>query len=141
MRLRLFTTLRQRVALLLVSVLVPATVLIIVTALLTRSRDRSDVQQEAYRLARLTSATQERLAGTTAQLFSAPEAVPAVRDGDGDACRLALATVIGSGKWFRNIGVIDDAGSVACSAVPTPSLRVADRPWLTTARHDSALVL
>src|SRR5215813_3143321 len=110
MRRSVHTTLRQRVA-----VLLPAGVLVIMAAL-SRNRDRSDVQQEAYRLARLASSAHEGLAESTGQLFSALSHVPTVAGPDAGACGMALMAVVKSARRFQNIGVTAPDGTVLCSA-------------------------
>jgi signal transduction histidine kinase len=139
MRVRLFTTLRQRVAVLLVSVLVPASLLVILTSFSTRDRDRREVQQEAYRLAVLAGVTPKQVAETTEQLFLALARVPAMAAGEPDACRRELVAVVEAGARFQNVGVVEPDGSVTCSARPVPGA-VAPAAWLDEARRSQTLV-
>lgn len=141
MKLRVFTTLRQRVALLLVSVLVPAVVLVIMNALATRTRDAAAVQQEAVRLARLAGAAHERLAETTDQLFAALAQAPSLTGNDPDACRMSLRAVVRSGPRFQNMGVLSRDGTLLCSAVAVAAPPAADRPWLREALQTDRLVV
>ena len=140
MKLRVFATLRQRVALLLVSVLIPATVLVIMNALSTRNRDSLEVREEAYRLARLASITHERLADTTEQLFAALSKVPSVVAPVPAGCRAALTPILSAGERFQNIGVVARDGSVLCSANDVIDPVPADRSWLRQALASDALV-
>ena len=135
MRVPAFTTLRQRVALLLVSVLVPALVLAVVNAFAARNRNRAEVQQDAYRLARLAGSTHERLAESTEQLFTALRGMPAVAAGDRASCQAAMASVIAAGRQFQNLGIVARDGTVVCSAEPIPdAARIAEASWLTQAK-------
>ena len=140
MRLRVFTALRQRVALLLFAVLVPAIVLVVMTAFSTRNRDRSEVQQEAYRLAGLASATHERLAETTEQLFASLSQTPSVIMPASAACRQTLIQIVAAGRQFQNIGVVAGDGAVWCSASAVAGSVNAERPWLRQALARDALV-
>jgi len=141
MKFRVFTTLRQRVALLLVSVIIPAIVLVVMNAVSTRSRDRAEVQQEAYRLARLASATHERLPESAGQLFSALSQIPAVVMPQSESCAMALAAVVTPGSQFQNVGVLSREGMILCSARPMTTPTVGDRPWLEEAVKIAGLVV
>ena len=140
MRLRVFKTLRQRVTLLFVSVLVPAIVLVIMNAVSTRDADRAAVQQEAYRLTRLASATHEWLVETTDQLFVALSQVPSVVSPTPSACRLTLTPIVKTGSRFQNIGVIRRDGAVLCSANEISGEPAPDRGWLRQALTNGALI-
>jgi signal transduction histidine kinase len=68
MRSGVFTTLRQRITLLLISVLVPTVALVVMNALSTRNRDRTEVEEQAARLAALAGAAHERVPDTIRHL-------------------------------------------------------------------------
>lgn len=140
MRLRVLTTLRQRVTLLLVSVLVPAVGLVLMTVLSTRSRDRANVQREAYRLAGLASATHARLAETTEQLFASLGQIPFVAAPEAEPCRQALGRIMAAARPFQNLGVVARDGSVLCSATEVAGPVSAGRAWLREALARDVLV-
>ena len=139
---RFLSTLRQRLALLLVAVLIPAILLVIVNAFAARSRNRTEVQQDAYRLARLAAATHERLAETTEQLFATLSRIPAVTTGEGAGCRAAMAAVVEAGRRFQNLGVVDRSGVVRCTAGAMPGgARAPGGSWLAQAAGDVRLAV
>ena len=135
-------SLRRNVEILLASVLLPAVVLVIVNAYATRNRERAEVQQDAYRVARLAATTPEQLAETTEQLFTSLALLPWALGHAPETCTADLEVIAASTRRYRRIGIIDRAGHVVCSTRQSDmALSVADRGWFRAARDRMGLAV
>lgn len=126
---------------LLIGVLAPAVVLAIVTAYATRSRERVEVQQQAFRLVTVAAAALQQITTRANDLFAALNRIPGVGRDD-DTCETQLRDILGSTDNFRNIGVVGNDGVVICSADPSVGrISVADRRWFQAARTSGLLTI
>lgn len=126
---------------LLIGVLAPAVLLAVVTAYATRSRERIEVQQQAYRLVTVAATALRQITTRANDLFVALDRIPGVGRDDG-ACETQLRDILGSTDSFRNIGVVGADGALICSADPSVGrLSVADRQWFQAARTSGMLTI
>ena len=134
-------TLRRRIELLLIGVLAPAVFLAVATAYATRSRERVEVQQEAYRVVTVAAAAQQQITTRANDLFAALDRMLSVGQDD-DTCGTQLRDILRSTDHFRNIGVVGPDGVLICSADgPLGRLSVADRQWFQAARTSGLLTI
>lgn len=127
---RSFSTLRIRLLLLVLLAVIPFTGLTLFTALEERKQESARIKQEALRVARLASSSQERLIESTHRLLIALAELPAVRKRDVAACSTLLAGMLEHYPSYANLSVFDPEGNLFCSAIPsTKPLNAADLPW------------
>lgn len=123
-------------------VAVPTIALVVFNALSVRRRERAEVQQQAALVARLVTATQQRLAETTNQLFLVMSQIPSVEEQDPAQCQRALERVLQSAPRFQNIGVVGADGRVTCSGRPVRSgVSLADAKWFRDASASREVIV
>lgn len=129
-----FATLRSRLVLLVLLAVVPALGLTLYTNVEQRQRTVVQVQGEALRLARLTSADQGRLVEGARQLLAVLARLPAVREGDPITCGAFFAELLQQYPRYANFGVARPNGDVTCTALPSAGgISIADRTYFQRA--------
>src|SRR5215467_607663 len=115
MRLALFSTLRARLFLLFVLAALPALGLIFYSDLAQRKLAVVQIQEDALRLAQLAAAEQAQLIQGAHQLLMALAELPAVRDGDAQACSELFAKLLKHYPAYVNLGASYANGDAFCS--------------------------
>ena len=125
----LLSNLRLRFLFLVLVALLPALVLLIVSADEQRDQAVDDARQDASRLASLAAADQQRLIESTRQLLVVLTLLPEVQTGSA-SCDGLLADLNAQFPLYANLGVIAPDGTLVCSAVPPPGpINLADREY------------
>ncbi|MGE3270144.1 MAG: ATP-binding protein [Chloroflexota bacterium] len=128
------TSLRGRLLLLVVLAAVPLFGLAFYSYLEQRNRATSQAQAEALRLARLAASDQRGVIEDARLVLITLSALPEVRGGDPDACSQAVTRLRDSIGSFQSLGVIDQTGTIVCSALPEAiGVNVSDRTYVQRA--------
>jgi len=115
---------------------VPAFGLIVFTAAEQRRLSAAQVQENSLRMARLASATQERLIEGARQVLLILSRMPEVRGDDAEAANALLAEILGLYPLYANFGVVNLDGSVFASGLLIPGLSeldLSDRAYVVRA--------
>jgi predicted ester cyclase len=129
----LLSNLRLRFLFLVLVALLPALVLLIVSAAEQRDQAVDDARQDAARLASLAAADQQRLIESTRQLLVVLTLLPEVQT-DSATCDALLADLNAQFPLYANLGVIAPDGTLVCSAVaPAGPTNLADRVYFQDA--------
>lgn len=125
-----FSSLRARVALLVLLAVVPALGLALYTGLEQRRLAAAQVQENALQLARHAASDHERLIEGARQLLMGVAQFPAVRRHDAGACNRLFAGLLKQYPSYANLTASKPDGETFCSAVPLlRPLSAADRGW------------
>jgi signal transduction histidine kinase len=128
------TSLRIRVALLVLLAVLPAVVLSLYTAAVQRRDDIAAAQDTALRVARRASSEQARRLAGAHELLVTLAQLPDVRHGHGERCDAVLRRLLNAHDLYVNFGVIAPDGRVLCSALPVPEdTNLADRTYFRRA--------
>lgn len=96
--------------------MLPGFVLALYSAADTRRRDRAAVQEDAYRLARLTAFAHERTLDGARQLLRTLARNPAVIEADDDRCSAELRAVVAESQQLLELGRASADGDVRCTS-------------------------
>lgn len=127
---RRLTSLRARLAAIILLALLPAFLLLIAVATFERSRAAESAAAEQLALARLTRTRNLELISSTEQLMSWAALFPEVRVGDSAACTRRLNQLLELLSDYRGMSVAERDGSTNCIAAPEPvttTLQMADQ--------------
>lgn len=105
-----FSSLRDRLILLVLLAVIPALGLIFYSAQEQRRSASIEAQQNALRLARLVSANQHDLIEGARQLLTALAQIPVIRGGQPAACSAVLENLLRAYPLYANFGVTDKGG-------------------------------
>ena len=125
-------SLRIRVLAAIMIAILPAALLVIVSARDARQQATGDAERQTQQLAIVVTDQQRRIVDQTRQLLSVLSALPQLRDGPlaAPACQALLAAVRRQNPLYANIGVTDVDGKLLCSAEPiVKPVNFADRAW------------
>lgn len=112
----------------------PTIVLMAFTVRERRAADEATHQRDTLQLARHVAAKQQQFIEGARQLLIALAQLPAVRDGDYDACNELFAELIGRYGIYANLGLADVNGDVQCSGLPSVSgVNIGDRAYFQRA--------
>ena len=121
------------VALVILSI-VPVVVLVVASALKQRDQARQAIGGEAARVGRLAALREADLIEGGRNMLSAIAEFPSVRTKQTDTCSVRLAELLPLYPRFANIGAVDPAGNLFCSAIaPSEPLNFSHRPWFQRA--------
>jgi PAS domain S-box-containing protein len=115
---------------LVVAAMLPVVGLVIASAITQRAQARRVLGAEAARVARLAALREADLIdGGRNMLASIAEHGP-VRTPTSEVCSIHLGELLPLYPRFTNMGVVDHAGNLLCSAIrPREPLNFSDRPW------------
>ena len=126
--------LRVRIVLLVLLPLVPLLGYVLYTGVTEQRKAARESKGAAHRLATAVAANQSQLIEEGRQLLTTLAKDPHVARGDWTACNVFLADTLGRWPRYANLGVIDRAGRIRCSAIPTPpGVNAADRLYFQQA--------
>jgi two-component system cell cycle sensor histidine kinase/response regulator CckA len=130
----LFFSLRTRLLLLLLVVVIPGLSLAIFTLIENRDREIAEAQDSAYRLAHIIAVQEHDLIEATRELLISISQDTIIRSGKAVDCNILLRHLLGHFTHYSNLGVADTTGKVICSAVPLINeVNIADRSYYRTA--------
>src|SRR5919198_5815100 len=135
-------SLRVRLLLLILLILLPATGALVYTATEQRRAATRRARDSAVRLALFASTAQREHVEATRQLLTALAALPELRAGDSVRCNALMARLLAQYPRYTNLGAATRDGDVFCSAVAqTLPINVADRGyfWRAVVLHDFAM--
>ena len=115
------SSLRSRLLLLVLLALLPALVLILITAWEQRQLAAVDAQESALRLARVAASNQERLIEGARSLLIGLAQITAAPAGKTSACGPQLTDLRNRFPVYVNLSTTNAAGDITCSAVPLRS--------------------
>jgi signal transduction histidine kinase/CheY-like chemotaxis protein len=125
-------SLRTRVLAVILLAILPAGLLVVLSARDARNRATEDAERQTQQLAIIVTDQQRRIVDQTRQLLSVLATLPQVRDGSltAPACQELLAGVRRQNPLYANIGITDADGNLLCSAEPiVRAVNFADRSW------------
>lgn len=133
---RLFSSLRARLLLLVLMAVIPALGLIAYTTAEQQSQAIRESQEEALRLVRVAANTQQEFIDSSRQLLLSLAQLPEVRSGDSAPCGALLDEFLQRQERYANLGVADATGDVFCSALPLDQpVNISDRAYFQRAVH------
>jgi signal transduction histidine kinase/HAMP domain-containing protein len=128
------SSLRARLLQLVLLSVLPALALILYTAGEQRVKNSHDAEQEALRLVRLVSASQQRMIDSTRHLLVALANLSEVRGRDRSGCSALFAKLLKEYPLYANFGVADSGGTTFCSAVAVSGpVHLGDRTYFSQA--------
>ncbi len=127
-----FSSLRTRLALLILLAMAPLLGLTIYTDLEERAYIISDAEEGVQRLAWLAAGTQEQLVEGARQFLTTLAKLPDVHRDDGERCRQRLGDLLREYPQYLNLGVVLPDGELLCSARPVSEpMSLARDEWFT----------
>ncbi|HUI07664.1 MAG TPA: PAS domain-containing protein [Verrucomicrobiae bacterium] len=136
------SSLRLRLAVVVLLAVVPSLGLIYFNARAQRAAAIATARDDVDRLARLAAAHNTRVIEGARQMLVTLAQLPAIRGGSAADCRAALKDLLGEYSLYSNLGVASPDGKVLCTAVGMKGLpSVASGPWFqqTIATHEFAV--
>jgi PAS domain S-box-containing protein len=131
---RFFRSLRFRLILLAVAVLLPALGVILFNGLEMRRQATAAAEDQLRRLVTLAAREQAQKTMAARQFLTILALKPAVGRRDAAACNALFRWLQSQPSIYTNVGAVDQQGNVFASALPLPGpLKVADRRWFQAA--------
>jgi signal transduction histidine kinase len=125
-----FSSLRVRLLLLFALAVIPALGWIFQVHIEQRGLAATEVQDNALRLAQFAAADQARVIQGAHQLLIALAQLPAVREGNAQACTALFTNLLKQQPIYHNLGVARANGDLFCSVLPfTQPTNVANSSW------------
>jgi signal transduction histidine kinase/HAMP domain-containing protein len=116
--------------------------LIIFSAREQRQSAAAVAETEALRLARILSASHQRLIDSTRHLLVALARIPEIRKGERGTCVALLSDLIKEYPPYSNLGVADARGDVFCRARAAEKYsNIGDRPYFFGAAREKSLAI
>lgn len=124
------TSLRSRLASLILLTLLPLLGLTIYTYLSEKNQVVAHIRQDVLRIAQFAARDQEQLIERTRQLLLALSKLPEIVGTDSTACRNMLSDILEEYPRYTNLGVIRPDGQLFCSADGRPrEASLVDQSW------------
>ncbi len=134
MRLLRLSSLRIRIMIVLILVIVPAFAAILYTTYNERQREFAKAEDNANHTAKIIAIEEERLFGETRDVLVSLSHVAQAQDPRSAGCRNFFSHILTHYKRYLNFGVIDTSGNVVCSALPLPDhVNLSDRDYFREA--------
>jgi PAS domain S-box-containing protein len=138
-RLPLFARVRTRLLLLVLLALVPALVVLWMSAAEQRRLAEERAVDDVARLARAAAASKDQLVESTRQLLTTLAQVDAVRAADHVACERLFQALLAGHPAYANFGLVDTGGRFLASALPGwEGMEAGDRAWFQRALRTRA---
>ncbi|MFP5212445.1 MAG: PAS domain-containing protein, partial [Acidobacteriota bacterium] len=126
----LFSSLRFRLAILIVLAMAMMLGLTVSTYYSERELVRSHIEDDVRRVAMFTASTHERIIEETRQLLVSLARLPEVRNCRAEACSTHFAHILEENLTFANLGAILPDGRTYCNASPAFFVdNYGDQPW------------
>ena len=113
-----FSSLRVRMASVILLAVLPMLGLTLYTYLEQRKLVKAHIQDDIHRIVSFIANDQEQLLDRTRQFLFVLVRLPEMREADSTSCRALLTRLLQESSRYGNLGVIDLDGSVVCSAAP-----------------------
>lgn len=134
-----FRSLRARLVLLLLLVLIPAAAMVAVTHSQQRQFVTEEVEQTVRRITGLVLDKEDAIIGGAQALVVAIASSGYAGESDARRCRARMEKLVRVQSVYLNLGYVDEHGNLACSAIPAPeALNFSDRQWFRDARDSGA---
>ena len=131
---RLFSSLRIRLILLVLLAIIPALGIILYDAAELRRREVAKAQANALTLSRLAASRHEELVEATRQTLLSLAQLPEVRNINPAVCSAHLTTLLEEYQGYNVLVVANPEGEIVCSTAPLAQpVNVADRAWFQRA--------
>ncbi len=111
-------SLRVRVVGLVFIALIPAFVLMWISASESRQQTKEEVQANMMRLAQLASTNQQRLIDGARDILITLAQIPAIQSQDRAACLFFLSNILMQHPLYANFGAADSSGNIFCMTLP-----------------------
>jgi signal transduction histidine kinase/CheY-like chemotaxis protein len=127
MNLRPLHSIRLMTPVLVTIAVLPSLTALLYSGLVARNAAIQDSRQETIRLAQSMAATQERITASTRVMLSSLTLVRSVTALDVAACNALFEEIIKANPIYTNILLVNINGDTIASAVPRPTVNLADR--------------
>lgn len=129
-----FFSIRFRILLLIIIVILPFLALTFYTAAEQRNQAAAQAKSEAIHLLRNASGMQEELINDSHRFLEVLAQVPAVRDGDPAASKALFTDLVNLHPIYANIGLIKpDGAMLSCVFEPSGKINIAERAYFQRA--------
>jgi hypothetical protein len=119
---------------LILTAMLPVVALVVLSAVHQRTQAQRTVGAEAARVARLAALREADLIDSGRNVLATIVQQAPIRNFTTETCSARLAELLPLYPRFANMGVVDRAGNLVCSAIkPAEPLNFADRPWFQRA--------
>jgi len=113
-----FSSLRSRLILLILLAVLPSLGMTLYTGLEEHQIQMAQVQENTLRLTRLAAGDLVQVIEGARQLLIGLAQLPEVGRGDSEVCGTLFSNLLRQYPYYLNLGVIDSAGNLSCSALP-----------------------
>jgi PAS domain S-box-containing protein len=120
MAVKLMTTLRGRLLLLILLAVAPTIAIEVYSQVVLRGTRQAEIRQEAVRLMRLVAAEQGRIDESARQLLIGFSEGQEIRSQDWARCSEAAKLVLARVEGYVNLGIASSEGDLLCSGLPPP---------------------
>ncbi|MBI2090009.1 MAG: hypothetical protein HYT78_14940, partial [Deltaproteobacteria bacterium] len=135
-------SLRSRLILLVLTVVIPLLGLVIYNALERRRLEAKRAEENALRIAREAARTHEDILKGAEQLLVGLAELQSVREHDAASCSRLFAKLLKGRPFYSNLAAVKPNGDIFCSAEPLRSpVNVGDRPYFQGAIETRQLTL
>ncbi len=128
-----FSTLRARLLLLLLAVLLPALFVILYTAAEQGRLAAMTAKQESLRFAQLAASNQAQIVEGARQLLIALAQLPVMHGGTSEECNALFIRLRQQYTNYTNLFAVDAHGDTFCSGIPAATVNVATQQWFQRA--------
>ncbi len=124
------STLRLRLMVMILLVLLPAAVIITYDVFEARNHQVEDAEQQGRQLAQIVTASLDRVISHVEGTLDLMTQVSQVRRLANPECSQLMAEIVASQKRFATLVATDPSGTVGCASTPKAmGISTADRPW------------
>ena len=129
-----FSGLRFRLMVLVLAAVVPALVLLIITAGDQRQKALADAKENAVELAQVASQEEIKLIKDTRRLLSDPANLGVLKGHDTAGCNRLFAALLNKNPVYTNLGAVDSGGNTFCNGIsPGQRRNAAGEVWFQRA--------
>jgi hypothetical protein len=126
-----FSSLRSRLIILLLSVIIPSLGVFLYNASEQRQFDKIHVRNDFFQIAMIESSHEKELFDGTRRVLSTIAAFLKTHEGELEKCRRFFTDILRSGLRYYNIGAVRPNGDILCSAIPlVSSINFGNSKWL-----------
>lgn len=137
-----FSSLRVRIILIVLVVLLPAWVMMLFSISRQRTIIEADVMNESLRAAELAANNEEQVIEGARQMLITLKLFFQAAPGSREECHGLLHQLVGEFRRYVDLGAVNRQGEIFCSARPNPGMsNVAGSPWFERARKSSQFAL
>lgn len=137
-------SLRARLLVIVALAIVPGLVFVLKSGFEQRELSKKEAQDEALRVARLVSASQERFIEGARQLLLVLSRLPEIQNAvsGGKGSEALLSDLLKVNPLYANFGIVDENGDVVSSVMPLKkAVNLGDRTWFQIAKNKRAFAI